>query len=130
MKKKISILVAVLFMAAGSVAFAQGFTGNGSAAQAGGFIEDGSSKVVTPIKAAKKMRDDTIVTIRGNIIRRIGDDKYMVRDASGEMVVEIDDEDWGGVTASSADLLELTGEVDKDFTKVKIDVYSVVKVPQ
>ena len=44
MKKKISILVAVLFIAAGSVAFAQGFTGNGSAAQAGGFIEDGSSK--------------------------------------------------------------------------------------
>ncbi|MBP5447557.1 MAG: NirD/YgiW/YdeI family stress tolerance protein, partial [Treponema sp.] len=80
------------------------------------------------VKQALKMRDDSIVILRGNIVRRIGDDKYLFRDATGEIVVEIDDEDWGGVTAGPKDTLELSGEIDRDFNKVKVDVYLVKKV--
>ena len=95
----------------------------------GGFQDDGSAQVVvTPVKQALKMRDDSIVILRGNIARRIGDDKYLFRDATGEIVVEIDDEDWGGVTAGPKDTLELSGEIDRDFNKVKVDVYLVKKV--
>ncbi len=74
------------------------------------------------------MRDDSYVTVRGRIIKRLTDDKFLFADETGQIVVEIDYEDWGGVTASPKDTLELTGEIDRDFNKVKLDVKIVRKV--
>ena len=56
------------------------------------------------------------------------DEKYLFHDATGEIIVEIDDDKWGGVTASPKDALELSGEIDRDINKVKVDVYLARKV--
>ncbi|EID86293.1 hypothetical protein MSI_02490 [Treponema sp. JC4] len=130
MKKVLSVLMAALFLAAGSSCFAQGFQGDNYGGQMGGFIGEGEASPITSVSKAKKMFDDSVVTIRGNITRRLGDEKYMFRDATGEMMVEIDDEYWYGVTATSSDILELTGEIDRDFNKVKLDVFSLKKITQ
>ena len=123
--KNIKLIFAALLICA----FVCGATFAQDYGYGGGFQDDGSAQVVvTPVKQALKMRDDSIVILRGNIVRRIGDDKYLFRDATGEIVVEIDDEDWGGVTAGPKDTLELSGEIDRDFNKVKVDVYLVKKV--
>ncbi|MBD5608527.1 MAG: NirD/YgiW/YdeI family stress tolerance protein [Desulfovibrio sp.] len=69
----------------------------------------------TTVQAAKKMSDDSRVALTGNIVSRIGDDKYLFRDGTGDIIVEIDDEDFGGQDVSAQNTVIIIGEVDKDF---------------
>lgn len=125
--KRIAIILFAAAMLIGS-AFAQGYD-DSNYGYGGGFQDDGTSYAApTPIKKVLRMRDDSYVTVRGKIIRRLTDDKFMFADSTGQIVVDIDYEDWGGVTASPKDTLELTGEIDRDFNSVKLDVKIVRKV--
>ena len=126
MKRLITVLVLVL-VCTGFVC-AQGFNG-GQQAYGGGFQDNGSSATsATAVKEALRMRDESYVTVRGNIVKRLTDDKYLFRDATGEIVVDIDNEDWAGLTVGPNDTVELSGEIDRDFNKVEIDVGIVRKV--
>ena len=125
MKRLITVLVLVL-VCAGFVC-AQGFTGEKAAK--GGFSDGTNASVaITPVSKALKMKDDTHATLRGNIVKQVGHEKYLFKDATGEIVVEIDDEDWGGVTVGPQDTVELIGEIDKDINKIEFDVDIVKKV--
>ncbi|MBQ6673927.1 MAG: YgiW/YdeI family stress tolerance OB fold protein [Spirochaetia bacterium] len=126
MKRIIAVLVLAIVCA--GFACAQGFNG-GQQAYGGGFQDNGSSATAaTAVKEALRMRDESYVTVRGNIVKRLTDDKYLFRDATGEIVVDIDNEDWAGVTVGPNDTVELSGEIDRDFNKVEIDVGIVRKV--
>lgn len=94
---------------------------------AGGFVGPDVSSVVT-VEQVKNLRDDTYVTLQGNIIQSIGDEKYTFKDKTGTITVEIDNEDWNGATVSPEDMVEIKGEVDKGWTKLEIEVDSVKKV--
>ena len=95
----------------------------------GGFSDGtNASAAITPVSKALKMRDDTHATLRGNIVKQVGHEKYLFKDATGEIVVEIDDEDWGRVTVGPQDTVELIGEIDKDISKIEFDVDIVKKV--
>lgn len=128
MKK--TLIIATTLLALGSTAaLAQqgGYTGpSATAAQKGGFAGPKVTGAMT-VDQAKQMRDDTKVTLRGNVIKHLGDDKYLFKDSSGEITVEIDDEDWRGITVGPNDLVEIYGEVDKDWNSVEIDVDVVRK---
>ena len=125
MKRIIAILVLVLVCAA--FVSAQGFTGE--KAKQGGFSDGtNSAPAITTVAQALKMKDDAKAVLRGNIVKQVGHEKYLFKDATGEIVIEIDDDDWGGVTVGPNDTVELIGEVDKDFNKVEFDVDIVKKV--
>ncbi len=94
--------------------------------QAGGF--QGPNGSVTTVESAKSLRDDTWVTLRGNIVERISDDLYVFKDASGTINVDIDHKRWNGVTVTPKDTVEIQGEVDKDWNSVEIDVKQIRKV--
>lgn len=74
------------------------------------------------------MSDDTWVTLRGHIEKRIGDEDYLFRDASGTLNVEIDDKRWDGQTIGPKDNVELQGKLDKDFNSLELDVKQVRKI--
>ena len=95
---------------------------------AGGF-NDGTNSLVT-VKEASKMPDNSYVTLKGNIVKRLTSDEYLFKDNTGTINVEIDLEKWMGQTAGPNDTLEITGEVDKDFTSTKIDVDIVKVIPK
>ena len=64
--------------------------------------------------------------LESKIKSHIKSDKYEFADKNGDtIVVEIDNNKWGNVTANEDTLLRIRGEVDKDLTKTKIDVDSV-----
>lgn len=74
---------------------------------------------VTTVKAAIALPDDTPVRLEGRIERELGDEKYLFRDETGEIVVEIDDDLPQPVPGSR---LLIDGEVDKDASgSVKIE---------
>lgn len=86
------------------------------------------SRGLTTVESAKSLRDDTWVTLRGNIVERISDDLYVFKDASGTINVDIDHKRWNGVTVTPKDTVEIQGEVDKDWNSVEIDVKQIRKV--
>ena len=111
------------------------------AAQTGGFVDpsaptaqvqkggfSGPNGTVATVKQAQDMKDDAWVTMRGNIEKRIGDEDYQFRDATGTMKVEIDHKRWEGQTISPKDNVELQGKIDKDFNSVELDVKQIRKV--
>lgn len=129
--KKLAVIAAI-FALASAPAFAAnqgGFsdpTSTTTTSQAGGFV--GPNGTVTTSANAKSMRDDTWVTLRGNIIERISDDLYIFKDASGTVNVDIDHKRWNGQTITPQDVVEIQGEVDKDWNSVEIDVKQIRKV--
>lgn len=109
-----------------ALALTLGFVGNAMAAQPmarGGF--SGPGLEITTVVEATKLGDDTPVVLVGSIEKSLGDEKYMFKDASGSMTVEIDDDDWNGINATPETVIEISGEVDKEMFDTKIDVNSV-----
>ncbi|MGP3592704.1 YgiW/YdeI family stress tolerance OB fold protein [Vagococcus sp. WN89Y] len=111
-------------LAAFSLIFALG-TLPAIAANQGGFTGPSSKATVA---TAKTLSDDAMVTLRGNIIERISGDTYIFKDPTGTINIEIDDNRWNGVTVGPDDLVEIHGEVDKDWNSVEIDVKQISKV--
>lgn len=127
MKKTFAIAaIAALLTAPVFAANTQGgFTGPGTT-QGGGFT--GPNGSVTTVEAAKSLRDDAWVTLRGNLIERVSEDVYKFKDSTGVMNVEIGHKRWNGMTVSPQDVVEIQGEVDKDWNSVEIDVKQMSKV--
>ncbi len=125
----LSAFCLTVFFAFSACAATGGYTGSStapSAAARGGYT--GPGQAVTTVEEAKKMRDDAAVTLRGVLERHLGKDKYLFRDATGTITVEIDHDKWGGQSIGAADQVELRGEVDKDWNSVEIDVDRVIKL--
>lgn len=98
-----------------------------------GFVADApvapqNADAIVTVAQAKKMRDDTPVIVQGNIVQRMGDEKYLFRDGTDSVIVEIDDEDWGGVDVRATDTVKLYGEVDAGLFKTEIDVDRIEKI--
>ena len=126
MKKFLLIMTAIMF--ASNIALAD-FTGPSSYSVNQGFQSStpDSMSSVGSVKDVMGMYDDQIAVVKGKITKRISEDKYLFKDKTGEMVVEIDYKYWGGLQVNEKDTLELTGKVDKDYNSVVLDVFSVKK---
>ena len=125
--KRILLLLAIVIFVTGT-AFAD-FTGPYEGYPANqGFKGGAANYTVSSIKEVKKMYDDQIAVVRGNITKRLSEDKYLFKDNTGELVVEIDYKYWAGLQVDENDVLELTGKVDRDFYSVDLDVFMVKKV--
>lgn len=94
----------------------------------GGFTGPSTSNVIT-VEAAKKLSDDTDVVLVGSITNHISGEKYMFKDATGSIVVEIDKDDWNGQNVSPEDKVQIIGEIDKNLMQEpKIDVDKITKL--
>ena len=103
-------------------------------AQVTGGFEGPSATVNTAstVEEALSLNDDAHVILTGKIVNSLGNEKYTFRDATGDIIIEIDDEDWNGVKVTPEDTIEINGEIDRDLNEpVKIDVKTFsVKQPQ
>lgn len=124
--KKISMFAVVCSVLAGA-AYA-GFQPNmpKKNSQMGGFV-GGTENIVT-VSQVKEMRDDVPVIVKGNIVQRMGEEKYLFEDSTGSVTVEIDKEDWRGQTITPTDNVKLYGEVDAGWFNTEIDVDYVEKL--
>jgi uncharacterized protein (TIGR00156 family) len=85
------------------------------------------AKFVT-VEAAKKLKDDYPVILRGSIERYLGDEQYLFADETGTVVVEIDNRLWRGFSADQNDAVEITGTIDREGGKVEIEADSIKKL--
>lgn len=96
----------------------------------GGFV-DGTVETIVSVQQVKDMRDETPVVVVGQILQRAGgdDEEFLFQDATGSIIVEIDDEDWRGQNVKPTDTVKLRGEVDRGLFKKQIDVDFVEIIP-
>lgn len=94
----------------------------------GGYSGPSLSQSITTVEEAKTLRDDAYVKMRGKITKHSHKDKYIFSDNTGDITIEIDKDKWRGLTVSEKDLIEIVGEVDKDWNSVEIDVDYITKV--
>lgn len=119
MKKLVLGLVLALNL---QLAVLAGYTGQNQVP--GGYTGEVQSQF-TLAKDVKNLRDNQYITLKGYIISKIGNEKYMFKDESGSIQVEIDDKDWMGLNVGASDRVILQGEVDRDWNSVTVDVDSV-----
>ncbi|PKE31880.1 TIGR00156 family protein [Rahnella sp. AA] len=129
MMKKITL--ATLIALCSTAAFAEQSGGfNGPSAQEaqtqpatqGGFT--GTTPLST-VKDAQTMKDDQWIMLEGFLDQRVDHDKYIFRDNTGTLNVEIDGKRWQGQNVSPKDKIRIEGKVDKDWNSVEVDVKTV-----
>lgn len=92
----------------------------------GGF--DGPSISVSTVAQAKQMSDDQKVVLQGYIIQSLGDKDYMFKDDTGSIQIKVDHQYWRGQVITPQDLIEIRGEVEKDWKSMAIDVKRIIKL--
>jgi uncharacterized protein (TIGR00156 family) len=71
----------------------------------------------------KDAADDVPVEIEGHIVRKVGKEKYTFSDGTGEIRVEIDDDEFPAARVDEKTRVRIRGEVDRDFRQSpEIDV--------
>ncbi|MDR0556412.1 MAG: NirD/YgiW/YdeI family stress tolerance protein [Treponema sp.] len=114
MKRNVALMISLLLAMGLSVEAQEGFTG------------PGLSPVT--VEEAKNLRDDDPVVLQGKITRFLGDEKYLFSDDTGTIRVEIDNRLWRGFSVGENDLVEITGEIDKNFTRVEVEASGIKKI--
>ncbi|MEY0291103.1 YgiW/YdeI family stress tolerance OB fold protein [Providencia rettgeri] len=123
MKTKYAIVGLLSLISFASLSANGGFSANGVNYNSGGFI--GANQPVTTVEQAKKMPDDAWVTLEGNLVRQVGHELYEFKDATGTVLVDIDNKRWLGQYVTPETKVQLIGEVDKDWMEFEIDVKQI-----
>jgi uncharacterized protein (TIGR00156 family) len=129
-KNRLSVMFAlvltVMLALGASQAFAKGDKDGGYYGQtSGGF--SGPGPAVVTVEQVKGMSDDARVALRGHIIQSLGGKDYVFKDATGTINVEISNKRWQGQNIGPNDLVEIHGEVDKEWSKLEIEVKRIIK---
>jgi uncharacterized protein (TIGR00156 family) len=114
--KKISILAVV-----GVVASVSAFAGPN-------MNNRGVTEVMT-VEQVRGLEDNSPVVIRGYLLRQNGENSYVFQDSTGTINLEIEDNDWGGLSVSPEEYIEIWGEVDRNgMSMVEVDVTAMKKL--
>lgn len=125
---KIPYVLAVLSLAAAPLPALAQYQGPGAPAPAAGAGASAAvATAVTTVQAIKAdPKDDAKVVLEGRLIRQISAERYLFADDSGEIEVEIDEEDFPRQPVTDTTLLRLEGEVDTHRSRdTDIDVERV-----
>jgi uncharacterized protein (TIGR00156 family) len=112
MKSKfiVSALLSIGVSLAASSAMAQYKDSSASSGAFQGAVSP-SAHLLTVADLLRNPVDALKVTLRGNIIRKIGGDKYDFSDGTGEIRVDIDHSEWPAEPVNEKTTVEIIGEV-------------------
>lgn len=82
---------------------------------AGQFVSDSAS--VQTVATVKQMNDNAWFTLEGHIVKQVREEKYIFRDQSGEIEVEIDNDKWKGRKVDPSTKIRIAGKVEKEWLR-------------
>ena len=89
-----------------------------------------NNKPVSKISDVNNLPDDAEVVIQGVIVQNLGDDNYLVKDDSGMVNIEIDEDLIEGNTITPEAMVLITATVDKDDNVTSLEAEEVDFLPQ
>lgn len=89
-----------------------------------GYTGSASQQHLSSVKSVlAKPVDDQFVALKGHLLKQLSSDKYLFSDGTGEIRVEIDNDLFPSQPINDKTLIEIRGEVEKDFMESpEIDV--------
>ena len=128
MRLLIASALTLLLAAPASAAFVGG---PAAPAQQGGFKGPGAQTAVDTVAKALKAKDETPVVLEGRILSAGPErEEYVFQDATGKIVIELDDELFHGRTVTPGNVVRIWGEVDTKLARdseVEVDRFDIVK---
>lgn len=96
----------------------------------GQFVNNGQATSTTVKAVLQNPVDDMWVTLRGHIIKKISREKYVFADSTGQIGIDVDDRYFPyGTPITPATLVEISGEIDKEFmSSPEVDVKKMIVV--
>ena len=88
-----------------------------------------NNKPVSKISDVKAMPDDTEVVIQGVIVQNLGDENYLVKDDSGTVNIEIDEDLVQGNTITPEAEVLITATVDQEDNVTSLDAEEIQFMP-
>ncbi|ROP62017.1 uncharacterized protein (TIGR00156 family) [Enterobacter sp. BIGb0383] len=126
--KKLLLIVCCLLAAQGAWAQKEGGLNESVAPPPPHKIEDGyrgteDARIMT-VAFAKTLHDGATISLRGNLIEHIGDDRYVFRDKSGSIGMIIPTAVFDGREVKPDQMLSINGSLDKKMTPpiVRVDL--------
>ncbi|MFH5774417.1 YgiW/YdeI family stress tolerance OB fold protein [Paracoccus sp. NGMCC 1.201697] len=122
--KNILLATAIIF-ASGAAAFAQ-YSGPSDLKQG----QDGTYAATTVKEILDDPKDDVGVQLEGKLIRQSEKEAYTFSDGTGEIRVEIDQDDFPGGDIDENTVLRIQGEVDTHLRKeadIDVDHVTIMK---
>jgi len=95
-------------------------------AQQGGYVGPGAD--VITVAEARTLRDDMPVILRGRILQFLGNERYLFEDETGSIIIEIESRLWRNITVDENDLVEISGEIDRGFRQIEVEVDTIRKL--
>ncbi|QYK01502.1 NirD/YgiW/YdeI family stress tolerance protein [Shewanella psychrotolerans] len=89
------------------------------------FAADNEPRAQKPINRAAdtlKVKDDMPVELTGHLIKSLGDEKYLFRDNSGDVEVEIDNALWRDIEVNSNTSVTLRGDINDEWQGIEIEI--------
>lgn len=87
----------------------------------GGF--KGPSKVSKYLVSdLKNMPEDSFVRLEGSILESLGNEEYRFQDQSGDLIIEVDHDDWNGLTVLPETPVIIEGEVEVERGELQVEV--------
>ncbi|WP_151982260.1 NirD/YgiW/YdeI family stress tolerance protein [Acinetobacter guerrae] len=88
-----------------------------------------AAKNIATVQQVAKIKDETGVTLTGQITKHIKSDHYEFKDNSGTISLEIDDDIWRTADLKVGDHVRLVGEVDTHrYKPTDIEVVKIEKI--
>lgn len=75
----------------------------------------GDSNSIQTVTDLKEMKDNSWFTLEGHIVKQVREEKYLFRDQSGEVEVEIDSDKWKGRKVNPETKIRISGKVEKGW---------------
>lgn len=119
MKKVLLAAITSISLLSGNIAFAKSDAV---------LLKEAEKNIVT-IAQAKKLSDETGVTLKGVISKHISGDDFELKDTTGTMVIDVDDDLWKPMQLKVGDKVRVVGAVDTHRVKpTDIDVIHIEKI--
>ena len=91
-------------------------------------MTEAAQNMVT-VAEAKKLPDETAVTLSGVIVRKTQKDHFELKDSSGKIGMEVDSDLWRPMGVKAGDKVKVIGEVDTNTGQAAdIDVVQIGKM--
>lgn len=96
-------------------------------------IRDEAKNNVITVSQVSGMTEGTGVTLNGQIVKQLAveEDHFELSDASGSIVIDVDDEVWRPLALKAGDKVQVVGEVDisdEGNRKARVDVLTLERL--
>ena len=89
-----------------------------------------AAKNQVSVAKAKTLKDETGVTLKGTIVKHIAGDDFEFKDATGTIILDVDDDLWKPMQLKAGDKVKVMGEVDRHRSKpTDIEVIRLERLP-